>query len=410
MTLFLQRFFGFNTPVPPEHRKNFLHMYLDVAFWGMLNGSIINFLGVYCSRIGASPFQMGLLTAIPALMNLIITLPATALLRDKPVTRVVPRAALITRLFYALLIPLPLLLPADVQLWAILAIAFFQNISGAIAATIGNAFLAENIPPEWRGQVIGTRSALVAMTTMITSVAVGQILNALALSEGYMIVFAIGFLGSMLSVFQLFRVKTARPPALPASEAPTARPHSTRQSILKGPFRKVLVLMFLVHVGIYLPQAIFPLYQVQVLHLTDQIISLAASLFSVVQFVSSAQAGAISRRISFRMMMGIGMGIAGVSTLMFTFSYNPWLYFATQLVGGLGWAVFNNGVVNYLLESVPPDERTPYLAWFNVVANGAVLICGLLSAQLVGSLGLFGGMMLAVVVRLLAGFIVIAFG
>ena len=57
MGLYLRRFFGFTIPVPPEHRKNFAHLYWDVAFWGILNGSIINFLGVYFSVFVDQPYS-----------------------------------------------------------------------------------------------------------------------------------------------------------------------------------------------------------------------------------------------------------------------------------------------------------------------------------------------------------------
>lgn len=412
MILALRRFFGFTTPVPPEYRKNFNHLYLDVAFWGMLNGSIINFLGVYCSRIGASPLQMGLLTSIPAMMNLIVTLPAAQLLRKTPAMKVVPRAALITRLFYGLLIPLPVLLPAETQLWVILGLVLFQNISGTIAAMIGNAFLAESIPTEWRGQVIGTRSALVAITTMVTSVVVGQILNAMSLANGYQVVFAIGFIGSMASAYQLFKVKAVPDPQVPVEvdNGGPANQSVFRRSILRGPFRRVLVMMFILYVAIFLPMPVFPLYQVNALHLTDQVISLAASLFSVVQFVTSSQFGKISRKMGFQTITGLGMLIAATSTAMFTFSYNYWLYFATQIVGGIGWGLFNNGSVNYLLENVPADDRPAHLAWFNLAINAGVLMCGLVAQQLVGGLGLLGAMLLSVAVRMLAGLLVIKFG
>lgn len=413
MGLYIRRFFGFTTPVPPEHRKNFIHLYWDVAMWGLLNGSIITFLGVYCSRIGATPLQMGLLTAIPALMNLIVTVPATNLLRGRPVSRIVPPTALITRLFYLALVPLPILLPSETQLWAILGIVLLQNITGAVANLMGTAFLAESIPPAWRGQVVGTRSALVSMTSMLTSLVVGQILASLSLSYGYLVIFALGFVGSMASAYQLFQIKPVaeeKPPApVPGTtvKTPTGR---ISLSILRGPFRRVLLLMFMMNIGIFLPQAIFPLYQVNVLGLTDRVIGLAFSLFSVVQFVSSSQAGKISRRWGFKKMTGAGMLIASLSTLMFTFSYSPWLYFATQFVGGFGWAIFNNGAVNYLLEKIPADDRPPHLAWFNLAANSAVLICGLLSAQIAEGIGLFGGMVLAIVIRVIAGFLMLKFG
>jgi len=413
MSLYLRRFFGFTAPVPPEHRKNFLHLYWDVALWGILNGSVINFLGVYCSRIGATPFQMGLLTAIPALMNLIVTVPATNLLRGKPMARVVPITALITRIFYLALVPLPILLPASTQLWVILGIVLVQNISGAIAAMMGTAFLAESIPPAWRGQVVGTRSAVVAMSSMLTSLVVGQILASMSLSYGYLVIFALGFVGSMASAYQLFQIKPVPEPKLLSPVAGTMVKSPTGKislAILRGPFRRVLLMMFLLNIGIFLPQAIFPLYQVNVLHLTDRVIGLAFSLFSIVQFVSSSQAGSISRRWGFKKMTGAGMVIASLSTLMFTFSYSPWLYFATQFVGGFGWAIFNNGAVNYLLEKIPADDRPPHLAWFNLAANAAVLICGMISPQIVAGIGLFGGMLLAIVIRVAAGFLMLKFG
>jgi MFS family permease len=412
MNLSVRRFFGFTTPIPPEHRKNFAHLYWDVAFWGILNGSVVNFLGVYCSRIGANPFQMGLLTAIPALMNVIVTMPATLLLVNKPMTRIVPRAALITRIFYLLLVPLPMLLAYDTQIWIILAIVLFQNISGAVAGTMGNAFLAETIPVEYRGQVIGTRSALVAMTTMVASIVVGQILNAMSLASGYQVVFFIGFLGSMASVYHLFKIQPVAQPELPGQTDVTAPAPASgiRLSIIKGPFRRVLLIMILLNVGIFLPQPIFPLYQVQVLHLSDQIISLAASIFSVIQFLISSQAGWLSRRLSFRKMTGIGMAIAAFSTLFFMYSYTTLVYFMCQLVGGIGWAIFNNGSVNYLLENVPADDRPPYLAWYNLAINGAVLLCGLLASQVVNGLGLMGALELTFGIRMVAALLAYKFG
>ena len=397
-------------------------MYWDVAFWGLLNGSIVNFLGVYCSRIGASPVQMGLLTAVPALMNLIVTLPATMRLRGISATRIVPRAALITRLFYGLLVPLPLLLPHEMQIWVILGLAMLQNISGTIAATIGNGFLAENIPPEFRGQVVGNRNALVSMATMLTSLVVGQVLNAMSLESGYTVIFAIGFVGSLLSAYQLFQIRPvvkAAPdqaqspvPTLPAPAQRGIRAlgGSTRMEILRGPFGRLMLIMFMLNVGVFMLQPVFPLYQVNVLHLSDQTISLASALFGLVQFFVSTQGGRISHWLGFRRMTGVGIIIASISTLMFTLSFSPWLYFSTQFVGGMGWSIYGGGAINYLLENVPPDDRPAHLAWYNLVLNGAVLLCGLLAAQMVGVFGLFGGMVLGIAMRFLVGLLVLKFG
>jgi hypothetical protein len=56
--------------------------------------------------------------------------------------------------------------------------------------------------------------------------------------------------------------------------------------------------MFFFHLAVFLPNPIFPLYQVRQLQLTDQTISLGASLFWIFHFIGSTQSGAIARRIN----------------------------------------------------------------------------------------------------------------
>jgi MFS family permease len=235
------------------------------------------------------------------------------------------------------------------------------------------------------------------------------VLNAMSFASGYQVIFAIGFAGSMLSVYHLFQVKpVGSVKAISQSNEFTSTPAAgARLEILHGPFRKLLIMMFLLNIAVFMLSPIFPLYQVNVLHLSDQTISLAAALFGLVQFIVSTQSGRISRRLGFRKMTGIGMTIASFSTLMFTFSFNPWLYYSTQLVGGSAWSIFGGGAVNYLLENVPAYDSSAHLAWFNLTINAAVLLCGLLSSSLVSGLGLFGAMILGVLVRFLVGLAVI---
>ena len=48
------------------HQHNARQLYLDIMWFGLLAGSAQAFLSVYMTRIGASGFQVGLLTAAPA--------------------------------------------------------------------------------------------------------------------------------------------------------------------------------------------------------------------------------------------------------------------------------------------------------------------------------------------------------
>jgi hypothetical protein len=94
-------------PVPAQHRSNFLHLYADIAWFGVLSGSAIAFMAVFAARQGASAIQIGLLTAGPAVMNLFFTLPAGQWLKRRPVDRAVFWTSIFHRLFYLVWVLLP---------------------------------------------------------------------------------------------------------------------------------------------------------------------------------------------------------------------------------------------------------------------------------------------------------------
>jgi MFS family permease len=392
--------------VPPQFRSNFIHLYFDVLWLGIFNGSTAVFLGIYVSRLGAEPFQVGLLTAAPALMNLLVTLPGTSLIRGRSTYPVMRWACLFTRLAYGLLIPLPALLEAPAQIWVVIATVFTLSIPGTIQAVVGNAWFAETVPMEWRGRVVGNRLAIMSVMTMLTSFAVGQMLKALPFSTGYQVVFALGFLGLMFSTLHVFLIR----PTCPEPPAPVKSKDQIRLDVWAGPFKKVLLLMVAYQVAVYLPSPMFPLYQVNQLKLTDQAISLATSVFYIVHFLGSTQTGILSSRLGFKRLSGIGVVIAGCSTLLFMLSYRTWIYMLCQVVGGIGWSMVGGGMVNYLLERIPENDRQAHLAWYNLAINAAILGCGLLSPQIINLVGLVPGMGLAVAVRLLAGLAILRWG
>ncbi|GAP09482.1 major facilitator superfamily [Bellilinea caldifistulae] len=418
----IRRLFSPAQPVPAELRRNFLHLYLDIAWWGLLNGSILVFLGVYASRLGASTFQLGLLTASPALMNLLFTFPAGSLLERKPVARVTRWSALLMRLFYFLLIPLPVLLPAGTQVWVILAITLLMNIPGTLIAIAFNAFFAEAVPPEWRGQVAGVRNALFSITTMVTALTVGLILDRTPFAIGYQIVFGIGAFGAMMSAFHLWLVRLPDKPAVApsfngiqkelraAEKAPlkALRLQALRLDVLSGAFGRLLVLIFVYQLGVYLIGPVVPKYQVNVLQLSDVTISQASALFWVAHFIGSLQSRRLSQRWGFQRMTGWGLMIVTITLVMFTFSFQRWIYLLHSLIGGIGWAWIAGGLINFVLERIPADDRPSHLAWFNLINNAAALLCGLLAPLIAGWIGMAATLLLAAALRLVVGVVLCA--
>lgn len=414
MKTIFTRLFRSPLPVPSEHRTNFIHLYFDIFWFGMLNGSTLIFLAVYATRSGATPQQIGLLTAVPALVNLIFTLPAGVWVKRFPSHTATRWAWVFTRIFYLFLVPLPFFLSPTDQVWAVILIVLVMSIPGTVAAIVGNAFFAEVVPDDWRAHVVGTRNALLAVATTVTSLVSGQILVHMPFPTGYQVVFFIGFLGAALSCLHLFLIHPVQGStavaALPAARPAASLTNQFRFDILRGPFGLVLLLLLAYNLSVFIGQPVFPLYQVRVLNFTDQTISLGTSAFWVVYFIASTQMGSLARRIGNQKLTSLGIALTCVSMALFIVSYHPLIYIANNLVGGVGWAMLGTGVINFLLERVPPGDRTPYLTWYNLVINAASLAGAMLGSWMASGIGLVETLVFVAITRALASYAILRWG
>jgi MFS family permease len=439
-----RRLFRSTQITPLEHQHNFRQWYMDVVWWGVLNGSTLVFLSIFCARQGASVQQLGLLSAAPALVNLVFTFPAGNLMKRLPTWKAACWPYLLTRVFYLFFIPLPLLFTPQLQVWIIIILSFVMNIPGTVAAVAGNAYFAETVPDEYRGQVVATRMAILSASTMLTSLIVGQALDRIPFPNGYIVVFLLGFIGSALSTYHLFNIRPASRTALAVMQAPAgssaaaqagvksagaastneaksgprtgtlhfiqARGQQMRPELLAGRYGVVLLLLFFFQFASCIGNPVFPAYQVDSLKMSDNLISLGTCVFWIFHFVGATQAGGLARRWGFKKLTGVGIVLTCLSTVVFTFSYHFWIFAITQTISGFGWSLINTGVVNYLLSNVPAGDRPAHLAWYNIAVNVAVLLASLLAPDLVSVTGLMVAMLVVAGMRLLAGVSILKWG
>lgn len=416
--------------IPVEYRSNFVHLYLDIASFGVLSGSAMAFVAVFAARQGASAFQIGLLSAGPAMMNLMFALPAGRWLEKHSGGRPVFWASVLHRVFYLLWVPLPALLAPHYQVWTLIGLALLMSVPGVALAIGFNALFADAVPPEWRGHVAGVRNGLMAITFVSTSLLCGYILSHLPFPQSYQIVFGIGFLGAAMSSFHLSFVRPLPKEVLPRvghSLGDMARPGTIRiigdglrigaglrflsrgrghrllrSEILSSPFGMIMFVLFAFHLAQYLPSSLFPLYMVNRLHLSDQVIGLGTALFYATVFLGSTQLAHLTRQLGNRRLVAIGAALMTIYPALMALSRGVGLFLVLSLVGGFGWALAGGALTNYILEKVPQDDRPAHLAWYNLVLNAAILL-GSLAGPLLGSwLGLSVALGLCAVFRVLA--------
>lgn len=418
-------------PVPAEHRSNFNHLIFDIAWFGVLNGSAIAFVAVYATRLGASAFQLSLLTALPAVVNLIFALPAGRWLQDLPISRATLAASIFHRAFYLVWVFLPLLFSQPGQVWALVVLTVLMSIPGTALAIGFNGTFAAAVPPEWRGRVVGVRNAAYALTSIGVTLICGRLLDTIPFPLGYQIVFFIGAVGAAMSSLHLWYVRPVdehRQPGTGRSLGDWADPGEfsmwqsvrlsvglrflTRANPLSSRwfqpakdrrFRNVLLLVFAMHLTLYLAIPLFPLFLVREINLADQVIGLGNSIFYIALFLSSTRLDWITIRFGNRRTMALGIMVISLYPLLIATATGPALYLFASIMGGTGWALAGGAVGNYVLEKTPDNSRPSYLAWYNMALQGGILLGALIAPLLAGWWGVMMALLFAGACRFLTG-------
>jgi MFS family permease len=289
-----------------------------------------------------------------------------------------------------------------------------------------NAMFASAVPTDWRGHVVGIRNVLLAVTYMATSLLAGFLLDRLPYPLGYQVVFAIGFLGAMMSSFHLWHlrgvVEEATRPRVGRSLGEFVQPGTARSwgdslrsavglrfltrsrgakllrtELLSGRFGVMIAVLFAFHLTQFLAIPLFPVYWVRELKLTDQEISLGTALFYLAMLLGSTQLARLTERFGHHKLTAVGAIVMSSYPLLTGLSQGLGLFLVTSAVGGLSWSLVGGALPNYILERVPADDRPAHLAWYNLTLNAAVLL---------GSLGgpfVANGMGLATALVVIAG-------
>ena len=400
--------------IPPGLKRNFRHLYFDIGWYGVLTGTSLAFLSIYATRIQASGQQIGLISAGPAIMNLIFTLPAGMLLNKFKVNKAVFWASVLNRMFYASWIFLPLFVPEGTSIWLIILSTLLMNIPGSVLSVGFTVFFGDAVPPEWRSMVAGIRNAVVGLVTMVSTLISGQILSYFSMETGYAIVFGIGFIGAAMSSYHLFMIKPIKSVdanTLPVEIPEVVKPQSKLNlSILKGKFGIVVGLLFFFHFFQFLPAAIFPIFQINHLNLNERNISIGTTLFYMMQFTISLRLYPLVRRSNNLKVMGIGMVLSGFYPLFLPIASSPWVFYLVSAVGGFSMGMLGGVLLNYLLERMADTNRPAHMVLYNLSLNAAVLGGSMLGPVLTGWLGFVPALIIAAIGRSLIGAAILRWG
>lgn len=383
--------------------KNYWHLYWDVFWYGLTFGSTLSFLSVFATRLGATGWQVGSLTAGPALVGVLLTVVASKWVDARPLGQVVTQTAIWQRLGLVVLVPLPFLFPDPVKIWVVLILILLTAVPGSVLAVAFNAFLAATVPSEDRGQVVGIRNALLAATITVSFFGSGWILDQLSFEWGYAVIFGLGAIGLIMSTVHLAQV-----------QVPETSPHPPASKIsaggldifapIGGAYRWAMLAYFLFHFGLLITSPLMPLFWVNEIHLTDGQIGLVNAIYYLSMLATSFTLSPLTRRFGNHRLTVWGTLVQILYPLLTCFSSDLTLLVAANIIGGASWGVLGGTYLNRLLEIVPEDSRPAHLALYNMALSAATFSSTLLGPLLADFTGLREALFIAGVIRLLSAF------
>jgi len=403
-------------PLAVQHNAH--QLYGDVFGYGLMAGSTLAFLPVYFARLGGSSFQVALLTAAPAVMNLLLSLPAVGWLQHRSLLRVTFDLIVLNRLCYVPFLFLPWLVGPNTEIWIMVALTVLTMLPGTIINVSFNSLLADMIPPEHRAQVVGGRNALTGLSMLGTSLLCGWLLDQLPFPFNYQVVFAVGLVGLAISTYYLARLRdgqgrtphrrlpllawpgaglrrfiaivytTGRALAPQPGRPPLRLGALVRVDLLRGPFGLFLLSYFLFYTFQFVPVPLLPLFWVNDLDLADGVISIGNAVFHLCVLMASVALARVAARLGHHRVLILGALLYGLNPLLNALAYNVPLFLVSMVIGGIGWGFAAGTLATRLMDRVPAHDRPAHMALYNLALYLGVLVGSFSGPVLADLLGL----------------------
>ncbi len=263
---------GFPPGLTEIQKRNFINVQIDgiaVGLWGAAGP----FLPVFLARLGASNFQVGLLTSMPALTGLFLALIVGRFIQTRK--QAVPwysTARLLVVSAYGLTGLVPFLVPRDFQVTAILLIWALVTLPQIIVNVTFSVVMNAVAGPQHRYELMSRRWSTLGLTTAITVAIVGQLLDRLGFPINYQVVFLGLSFGGLISYYYSSHIQLpdAEPPPRVAGQSLAQQFHGYVNLIRSEPAFGAFMLKRFVYIsGTTLGTPLFPLYFVREVRASD---------------------------------------------------------------------------------------------------------------------------------------------
>jgi MFS family permease len=326
-----------------------------------------NFFPIFAITIlSASNYQVGLISSLPPLVALLMTIPAAILLNRAAVhKKLVAMSILLARLMFLPIVVLIYLPSESMQAWAFLVIIALMSVPNTVVNIGWQTLISGMISESRRGEFFSDRNRLLTMVGLVSTLIIGIVMkDASDNVTAYQILFAIAFGFGLLEAFLLMKHDEA-----PAHiDGPIVKKKLMEWSIFKNSgYVSFLIAALFFNFAWQMAWGIFNIYHIRVAGATVfwiSMFSVGNMLMQILTFPLWKKWAEQKSNVRVFVWAAIGMASTPFLTVLSTNFY--YLTFVQTISG-----FFLSGVVlllfNLLLEQSPEASRTYCITTYNVL-------------------------------------------
>src|SRR5262252_246957 len=357
------------------------HSVRDGMWFSVQVGAGETYFSAFALFLNATAAQVALLSTLPPLLGSSAQIFSAWLGGFVGRRRLVLFGCALQALLWLAILSVPLLFGQYAVLGLLVLLALYHSANN-LAAPQWTSIMRDLVSERRRGRYFGLRTQLTTVTTFVSLLICGVVLDVFDKADatyyGFALIFAIAFLARVVSVYHLTFLYE---PAQHGAEPDMHIEHWWRSLLSTGAIGfSIYVALMNAAVGISSP--FFTVYMLRDLHLSYLEFTALSGASVIAQYLMLSTWGRMADVYGNRLILIVTSISLPVIPLLWLLSDDFWWLVVFQALSGLSWSGFTLATGNMLYELVPRSRRAAYVAFHNVGTAAGVFAGAMLGASL----------------------------
>ncbi|HEX3045846.1 MAG TPA: MFS transporter [Bacillota bacterium] len=386
-------------------RINIWHGIFNVATLDMVNP----FTGIFAMKLGATKFQVALLSSLPAAVSLLAMIPGAGFIdRHARKKRLTLCFMFAHRLFFLLIACIPFFEPTY-RATIFVTIIGLMNLPGAIGNIAWQSLISKIIPQERRAEAFACRNRAMNFVGTLLALCSGFLLDRMAFPIGYQLIFALAFVLALVELRVFNKLDEQHPPICPAildtdtlaDESGEKEPLGLKEVLKETRFVRYTLASIFFYFAWPLAWPLFSWYQVKILGANNFWVSLLTIMASGGSLMGYGFWVRVINRYGNLKTLFFSTITIFVVPAAYAFSHSLYIVVAFNLVTGAIFSGVNLALFNALLEVTPNTHKASYIAYYNTCITAAQMIAPMVGMSLLNFMNFQWAFIICAIMRIL---------